>query len=296
MPSLQVLFVEKFIKLTKSKTFLNRNNLSAIRKADYKQPLKFIYPSVSIVAESIDGVPCFHLIPPKSNKDTVILYFHGGAFVSGPQIFHWIMLKKLALETKIPILFVNYGKAPENPFPGAINDTYKTYMHLLSKNPNAKIIIGGDSAGGTLTLALTFKLKENNIPLPYKLLLLAPCADCRFSNPYIDVIGKKDVMLDKEGLIYITKEWYAPNIDDTNPYISPIFGDTTGFPKSILMIGTHDILHPDCILLYNKMKTQGVNIQLIEGKEMFHDWMVAPTFIPESKTALNQLINFILTE
>lgn len=254
------------------------------------KPVPFPYYSVKYQHEVISNTHCFTFTPPELKSDEIIVYLHGGAFVFGPQIFHWIFVKNLALKTGRRVLFINYPKAPENPFPAAVNSCADVISALQSP-----YILMGDSAGGNLSIVLALKFRDEELPMPKKIVALAPVVDCTLSNPDITEIEDKDVMLHRESLAFIGENWYAGSKELLkDPYVSPLFAESLkGLPPTFLQIGTHDILYPDTILFYEKAKKEGLDVTLDIGEKMGHCWMVAPVIVPESKLAVKKILDFI---
>lgn len=281
---------EEFIKFTKLKKHISELNIKEMRKQDSSKPLPFPYFSVKYRQLIIKGTPCYMFTPPKLKSDEIIVFMHGGAFVFGPQIFHWIFVKKLALETGRKVLFINYPKAPENPYPAAVNSC----MDIVSTLSNPFILMG-DSAGGNLAIVLALKLRDENKTMPQKIVALSPVVDCTLSNPSISEVEDKDVMLERNSLIYIGENWYAKSkklLVDAS--VSPLYAKTLkGLPPLFIQIGTHDILYPDTVLFYEKAKKEGVEVSMDLQEGMLHDWMIAPEIIPESKVAAKKIFKFI---
>lgn len=290
MTSIQYKLAELFIKANKIREALIEENLPKLRSKDVQKPIPFPYFSVKYRHQKINGTDCYTFTPPKVSSDEVIVYLHGGAFCFGPQVFHWIFVKKLALDTQRKVLFINYPKSPEHPYPAAIDACTKIIEKI--KEP---FILMGDSAGGTLSLVISLKLRDEQKKMPTKIVALAPCIECTFSNPEIDKIGEKDVMLHKESLQFIAKDWYASGRDIIkHPYLSPIYAETLkGLPPIFLQVGSHDLLYPDCIAFYKKATKEGHDITLDVGEKMGHDWMIAPEIIPEAKKAMKKMVDFV---
>ena len=112
------------------------------------------------------------------SKDKCILYFHGGGYIAGSPETHQNLLSSIAEKSNLKVYAIDYSLAPENPFPAALNDAVESYKSLLRMGYKSKnIFIGGDSAGGNLSIVTILKLQEINEPLPSKVFLLSPWAD-----------------------------------------------------------------------------------------------------------------------
>ena len=160
---------------------------------------------------------------------------------------------KLAMSTSMDVLAFDYRLAPEHPYPAAIEDAVKAWDYLMLLGYGARdIIIGGDSAGGNLALALTLKLKESGRILPRGIFLMSPWTDLELTGKSHETRADIDPVLDAE---YLQKaiDAYAPSEKLDNPYISPLYGDFTGFPPVNIQVGDNEILLNDATMLQKKM-------------------------------------------
>lgn len=225
-------------------------------------------------------------------SDKLIIYIHGGAFVSGPSQHHWDTIQKIAQQTEQTIWFCNYPKAPENKISFISDNIFQIYELALQKFNPEKITIMGDSAGATLGILLTQKLIENKLKIPSKLVLISPVMDCSMENPFIiNELETKDPMLHKKGVVS-AKMMCSEDGNLKNPILSPLFGNFDGFPESYLFIGENDITFPDQKLLVQKLNDKNINSKVLVGKEMPHIWPLLP-MMKESKMALNQIIELL---
>lgn len=222
-------------------------------------------------------------------SDKLIIYFHGGAFVSGPSQHHWDTIERLSKKTKFNIWVCNYPKAPENKIDEISLNFDTIYQKALLNYKSENIILVGDSVGGTLIIALTQRLIQNGISLPAKLILITPVLDASFSNPAISDLDKRDPMLSKKGVLS-AKKMCSENLND--PKISPINGDVKYFPKTYLYIAENDITFPDQLLFMNKLSAEKIDNIVYIGKGMPHIWPLLPV-MKEAKQTLLQIIDEI---
>jgi len=134
------------------------------------------------------------------------------------------------------------------------------------------VFIMGDSAGANLTLSLTLYLKQIGEQLPKAIFPISPMVDFTLSNPEIMEVEKRDPVL----TVYFAKStygWLEEGMCKKDPLVSPLFGDLTGMPPTLMFVGENDILSPDAMLLYEKMQENGNRIGVVYGKGLFH---VAP--------------------
>lgn len=223
----------------------------------------------------------------KTNK--LLIYLHGGAFVSGPAQHHWDSIECISKKTNLNIWMCIYPKAPENKIEEISVNIDEIYQKALIDYESENILLMGDSAGGTLVIALTQRLIINKIRLPSKLILICPVLDASFKNKKINEIDKNDKMLSKIGVLS-AKSMCSDNLNDTR--ISPINGEFKLFPKTYLYIAEKDITFPDQLIFLSKLSIEKIDSRIRIGKEMPHIWPLLP-IMRESKIALNQIIDNI---
>lgn len=225
-------------------------------------------------------------------NDLLVLYTHGGAFVSGPNIFHWQFLKKLQKATGATIVFPIYPKAPTYCHKDAYKFLLELCAHIAQKHPNKTLVFAGDSAGGNIALSLACQLKQKQLSTPQKILLFSPCLDLTLSSPEIEQLEKDDVdpMLSKAGLAIMYERW-AQGVPLNNPILSPIFAPLDGLGKTLVFVGTKEILFPENLAFAKIAKEQKVDMELVIGQEQNHAWPLHP--IQESKIAFEKIELFL---
>ena len=163
-----------------------------------------------------------------------------------------------------------------------ITDLYKEYC-------DDNLIMMGDSAGGGFVLSFCQYLKTIDLKQPNNIVVFSPWVDISMSNVHD---SSNDPILGEVGLREIGKSW-AGDLDTKDYRVSPMFGELTGLPQTTLFVGTHELIYPDIVEFFNKLKDSGVDAELIVGEGMTHVYPVYP-LVPESKEALNQIADIIL--
>lgn len=281
------------LKGLKQKFSVDPINYKAIRKEDVYNPKgrffkKYITNSYKIFNSSITEIK-YH-----SNTNKLLLFIHGGAFISGPGQHHWDTVKRLAKKTDYAIWMCNYPKAPEYKISEISNNIDAIYKVALGHYQPHQIVCIGDSVGGTLITALTQRLIDEKKPTPHQLILVCPVMDASFSNVAIDQIDSKDPMLSKKGLLS-AKKLCVENEGLKDSKISPVYASFEGFPKTILYIAENDITHPDQLIAIEKIKRETNDFKVIEGKNMPHIWPFLP-IMKEAKAALKEIIEILNSE
>lgn len=243
---------------------------------------------------SFAGIPSVWLETPNTAyEDKILLYFHSGSYCLGGAKINCALPLQVAHYSGIKVLAVDYGKAPENPFPSALQDATNTYKALLDKgfSPDS---IGwfGDSAGGGLTASGLLQLKQEGIPLPAAAGLISPWADLTGTGDTVQTLAKKDPLLYNWNLMKESVWAYCKDNDPANPLISSVYGDFIGLPPLLIQAGTKEILLSDSIRIYQQAKAVGVNVTLDLWDGMWHVFQAVPN-IPEAQSACREMGEFL---
>lgn len=235
-------------------------------------------------------------LAPKEGADSgiLLLYFPGGAFVSGPGQHHWTSVAEFVGKTRAKAWLIDYPKAPESQAEALLRNVDAIYAEALKSvaAPN-HLVLMGDSAGGNLVMGLVQGLvSETPSDLPGLLVGISPVFDSRLENPAIPAIDPQDPMLSQAGLLS-AKRLYAGDISLADPRISPLLGSFEGFPTTLLFLGGRDILYPDGKLAAEKMRAANVSLTLHEDPEMMHIWPLLPV-LAEGKQARKAIVEAIL--
>ncbi len=224
-------------------------------------------------------------------KKYVILYCHGGGYSTGSHIYARTLTTKLATSTSMDVLSFDYRLAPEHPFPAATEDAMKAWDYLMLLGYGARdVIIAGDSAGGNLALSLVLKLKEQERLLPRGLVLMSPWTDLTSSGKTHETRAEVDPVLDAEYLKRMITN-YADGCELSDPYISPLFGDFSGFPPVYIQAGDNEILLSDSEMLHKKLIQANVSVKLDVFKGMWHVFQMSP--LKTSHDAMEKNAEFI---
>lgn len=235
------------------------------------------------------------LEPDRIDSEYVLLQLHGGGYVG---TLHNAYRNFAALYSELghgmPVLTIDYRVAPENPYPAALEDAVSAWEWLLGKGYREEnIIVAGDSAGGGLALALTLYLKDHGKNLPCGLIAMSPWTDMTASGESYQTNYEKDPLFGntRDSLIYNRE--YLGLEDPKNPYISPAYGDFSGFPPMLIQAGSYEMLLSDSKLVAKKAKAQGVKVRFHIYEGMFHVFQMAMQLMPESRLAWKEAGKFL---
>lgn len=261
-----------------------------IRKEDLHQPKGKFFRQGNTHSFKI-GNTLITEIKQSEASNTLLLFVHGGAFISGPGKHHWDTIEVLAKQTDHTIWMCDYPKAPEHDIVEISENIDSVYQKALEEYQGKQITLIGDSVGGSLITALVQRLIQNGVETPRKIILVSPVMDATLSNPQIDLVEDIDPMLSKTGVLS-AKRMCAGNIDLKDAMISPLNGSFSQFPNTTLFLAENDITYPDQELAVSKLVKAKVDFEVFTGKQMPHIWPFLPV-MKEAKTALNQIVKQI---
>lgn len=290
--SLQYYLLKVFIRLKRVRQNFNSNpiNFQEIRKSDIHHPKAKFFNKQGVGRFIVANTNITEFKKDNTEKK-LLIFIHGGAFISGPGMIHWDVVKQLAKKTDQTIWLCDYPKAPEYTIQEISNNIDFVYQKAIEQFEANQIILLGDSVGGKLVISLVQRLISNGIQVPRKIILISPVCDATFSNPSIPEIEAKDIMLALKG-IKNAKQLCAGTFSLDNNMLSPINGSFENFPKTVMYSAQNDITFPDQILVANKLTFAQIDYEIIIGKGMPHIWPLLP-LMPESKKALRSIIKEI---
>lgn len=244
---------------------------------------------VSLHRETLGGVDAEWICGENNPMDRIILYIHGGGFVTGSsearRSFTFYIADKLGLN----VVSIDYRLAPENPFPAGPEDCLAAYRALLEEYTSNKIILLGESAGGNLVLSLLLQAKAEKLPLPAAVFALSPTVQYDRELPsYRDNASKDSIVTnlsDEVCAVYLHSH-SGEILKD--PIAAPLYGDYTNCPPVLLWVSDSEVLRDDSYELFEKLKDQKVTTKLYERSGMMHTWIIIPLF-RESKKDLRIL-------
>jgi acetyl esterase/lipase len=240
----------------------------------------------------ICGMKSLWVYPQEAPAEKVVLYVHGGGYVSGSCSDHRGVVAKFAAANGYRHLLFEYRLAPEFPFPAALDDALAVYEYLLANGYNAgDILIAGESAGGGLSLALLLAIKDKGLEMPAAAVAISPWTDLSCSGESYHTKNKVSVApLDSWNVF---AQHYAGGQDVKNPLISPLFGDLSDLPPLFIIAGMDDELFDDGRVFAEKAREQGVDVTFRAGKGMVHCYPLLAPMFPEATAAMKEISGFI---
>jgi epsilon-lactone hydrolase len=184
---------------------------------------------------------------------------------------------------------VDYRMPPDHPFPTPLDDCVAVYRELLTHTPAGQLLVAGASAGGNLAAAMLLRAREEGLPFPAALVLLSPEVDLTESgDTFATNVGVDYVLLDGLGASIAL---YAGAHDLTDPLLSPLFGDLTGFPPTFLQSGTRDLFLSNTVRMHRRLRDHGVDAELHVWEAMPHGGFFGA---PEDDEIATELRAFLL--
>ena len=227
---------------------------------------------------------------PADKRDKVLIFLHGGAYVHFSGEIGSFEALTMAQHGQYRVVAVDYRMPPDHPFPAAVDDAVAVYQALLKSYQSRNIGIFGGSAGGGLTASTVIAARDSGLPLPGAVALNTPWSDLSktgdtyFTNEWVDV-----QLPTYDGNLGAAARLYAGEYDLKHPLISPVYADyNKGFPPSILISGTRDLLLSCTVRLHRKLRQAGVTAELHVFEAMWHGF----GNVPEGQEANAEIVAF----
>ncbi|MBT4266429.1 MAG: alpha/beta hydrolase [Deltaproteobacteria bacterium] len=262
--------------------------------ADQNQKRHPISPDIIIEQTVADGVSVEWQTVPGADEDRVLLYLHGGGWLLGSPNDRRLLTTALGRETGMRILSVDYRMAPEHPHPAPLEDCTAVYQWLLSEGIKSEnIFIGGDSAGGHLTLTTMINLRTQGISLPAGGILIAPATDLALSDPRYFQNGETDPVLADVGLFWWLLSFLS-GADTRDPLVSPLYDTLEGLPPLLFQVSSSEMLYSDSIRCAEKAEKAGGDVILQTWEDTLHVFQAFGLFdLPEARDAITKIGNFV---
>jgi epsilon-lactone hydrolase len=239
-----------------------------------------------------DVGPCpLYVVTPEGVTDDdrrVFFDIHGGAWVLGGGELCKRTTIASANAVRARTWSVDYRMPPDHPFPTPLDDCLSAYRLLLDERRPSEIIVGGTSAGGNLAAALILKARDEGLPPPAAVI---------FNTGAFDLTGSGDSWRVNDGLDNVLSgpvepctELYAGGHDRRDPYISPLFGNLTGFPPALFLTGTRDRLLSDNVRMHRALRKAGTDAELHVWEAAGHGGFLG--MAPEDAERFDELRRF----
>lgn len=267
----------------------------AERRAQYERAEKVFPtpPEVKVERVSAPVAPAEWLRPPGAVAGRVVLYLHGGGYVIGSPRSHRHLAAAIAAAGQASALLLDYRLAPEHPYPAAVDDATAAYRWLLEQGvAPGHVVVGGDSAGGGLTVATLLALRDARLPLPAGGICISPWVDLTFSGASYRTRAAVDPIVKRPGIDEMARAYLGATAAQT-PLASPLFADLRGLPPLLIHVGSDEVLLDDAVQLADRAKTAGVDATLEVWDRMIHVWHWFLPMLDEAQGAVDGIGRFI---
>ncbi|HSV68693.1 MAG TPA: alpha/beta hydrolase [Methylibium sp.] len=245
--------------------------------------------AADVHVEPVDahGVPAeWTSTPGARTPSEVILYLHGGGYVWGSLKSHRHLVSELGRAAAMRTLALDYRRAPEFPFPHALDDAVSGYGFLLDAGFDPRwIAVAGDSAGAGLAVALLVRLKELGLPQPACALLLSPWTDMTATADSYGRNAQRDPVLDREIMRFLAEQYLGKRSRAT-PLASPVFADLNGIAPLTIFVGATEALLDDAVALARAAGLADVGVRLEIWPRMFHVWATYHQVLAQGRQAV----------
>jgi acetyl esterase/lipase len=251
---------------------------------------------VKIEPGTIDGVRVYTITPddmPARNRARLAVHVHGGCYVLNPREAALPEALMVAGFARMKVVAVDYRMPPEAYFPAALDDGMTVYKAAIKTTDPKNVAVFGSSAGGALTLEMMLRAKAEHLPMPGAIAPGTPMSDVtKVGDSFTTNAMVDNVLVSPDGFCDAATRFYANGHDLRDPLLSPVYGDLSGFPPTILTSGTRDLLLSNTVRVNQKLRQAGVEtrLQVFEGQS--HAQFYRDDRIPEVKEAMTEIAAF----
>ena len=230
----------------------------------------------------------------ETQPQRLLIYFHGGGFVSGSPETHRPLVARLCKTAGAVALMFDYRLGPEFPFPAGLRDAVDGYRFLIGRGfAPESIVLAGDGAGGGLAFAALMAIRNASVAMPAACVAMSPWADLTLSGWSMIQNEKNDAILSWE-LLFLSARHYLKGANPADPYASPVFGTLRDFPPIMVHAGSHELLRDDASRLGELAAAANVPVSVEIYDGMPHLFQASLT-ASEAKVSLARLGQFIRT-
>jgi acetyl esterase/lipase len=225
----------------------------------------------------------------------VLLYVHGGGYVSCSAATHRPVTASLARLVGCRVFAAEYRTAPEAPFPAAFDDVVAVYRWLLTEGaPGVRIAVAGDSAGGGLVLALALHARDAGWLAPACVVALSPWTDLAGTGNSVREHDGRCALFHSENIPAFAAV-YLDGAPADDPRASPLYADLSGLPPVLIQVGSTELLWDDARRAHERLVAAGGSSRLTVYEDLMHGWHLMAPLLPEARVALREVASFVRT-
>lgn len=254
-------------------------------------PLR-LAPGYRIGKSDVGGVPCATL--EADNTTRTLIYIHGGGFVAGMPETYYNFCSRLAQRINARVILPRYRLAPEHPFPAAPDDVLAVYRALLADGvPAESILVGGDSAGGSLSLSLLIGARDAGLPQPCACLALSPATDMSLEGGSHARHDRIDPMLSETLIDHFRMAYTPTQASRLDPRASPALADLSNCAPLVITVSRDECLYDHTVKLVAQARSGGVAVELLERDGLLHIWPTLLPFLPEARRDFEWIVKHL---
>ncbi|MDE1991089.1 MAG: alpha/beta hydrolase [Rhizobiaceae bacterium] len=289
--------VEKLISVWREQ--YPENGTPQERRVAFERLMESTPPPTRVQIKHVDadGVDADLIWPARLHHPIgrrAILYIHGGGFYSGSTRTHRALAGALAKAASADVLLIDYRLVPEYSYPAQVNDALNGYRWLMESGyRNDNIVIAGDSVGGNIAIEATLKQIQAKRPLPAAVVTMSPVTDLAATGPSMKNNAANDPITGKVQIEAMQKA-YLGGKSPTDPEVSPLYADMTGFPPLLMQVGSREMLMDDTLRLADKARQAGVDVTTEVWPGMIHEWQLFPFWLEDARRSNQKVADFAM--
>lgn len=292
MPSISAQLLSRYLRLTMKPKPLHLIEANELRRWFERRALPLTKRGARNELVN-DGRVRGEWMHPASGAKRTLLYLHGGGYVFGSPKIYRTLTSALAVAADADVFAPIYRLAPEHPCPAAIEDGVAAYEWLLAAGRKpSEIVIGGDSAGGGLTLAVLMALRDKGAPMPAGAVLYSPWTDLAVTGASAKVNDVSDAMF-REETVSGGAARYCGALERSDPRASPLYGNFAGLPPLLVFVSKSEILYDDAVRTVEQARAAGVEVSFEPRDGLPHVWPMFQALIPEGREAVSLTADFV---
>lgn len=245
---------------------------------------------VTYASTSIGGVPGVLVKPLDADPGQVLLVLHGGGFALGSSASHRKLAGHLAKACGAHAFVADFRLAPEHPFPAQIEDGVAVFRSLVAAGHRPEDITPvGDSAGASISIAMTLKLMQDGESRPAQVITVSPWLDMENSGETIETNDDTDFLITREGLQGNIDRYLSGGASATDPLANPLHADLSGFPRLYITASDIESLYADAVRLDERARAAGVDVTFEIAHGQQHVFPLQAGNLPAADAAIRSI-------
>ena len=243
-----------------------------------------------VLTTEAGSVPVRVYRPSAEENLPLLVWFHGGGWVTGNLDTHDQLCRLLSDDANVVIVSVDYRLAPETKFPGAADDCFAAYEWALGHADevgadSTRVAIGGDSAGGNLAAVVALMAREAGLPQPALQLLVYPVTDMELESAAM-VDNATGYFLEREGMRWFYEHYARTPADYDDWRFSPIRAAThDGLARAVVITAEYDPLRDQGEEYGKVLVNAGVECEVVRADGLIHGFFGMQAFMPPGQVA-----------